>query len=151
MSLSKPKQCSLSHLSLSLKPFEEMEHVEVLSRGTSLFIPAPEVRAACRSQCHPSRPPLLLGGPSRFAEGLVSLLTARAAPRRKATAVRTSSRSGVLWSDCKKQQEFIQYFQQGQARRKSVLPELLSADKIRMQKTRVTYLIGPFIAKIKIH
>lgn len=69
MSLSKPKQCSLSHLSLSLKPFEEMEHVEVLSRGTSLFIPAPEVRAACLSQCHPSRPPLPARWPLSFCRG----------------------------------------------------------------------------------
>lgn len=67
---------AVTPFSLSLKPLEEMEHVEELSRGTSLFVPVPEVRVACLSQCHPSRPPLPACGPSHFAEELVSLLTA---------------------------------------------------------------------------
>lgn len=73
MSLSKPKWCSLSHLYLSLKPFEEIEHLQMLSRGTSLFIPVSKVHAACLSQCHPLRPHLPAQSPLSFCRGAGAL------------------------------------------------------------------------------
>lgn len=69
MSLSKPQRCLLSHLYLSLKPFEEMEHLKALSGGTLLFVPAPTRHPLF----HPSWPRLPAWWPLSFCRGAGAL------------------------------------------------------------------------------
>lgn len=150
MSLSKPKQCLLSRLYLSQTFWSNGRPTIALQRNLVIYPPA---QGAC---CVPFPMPAFRATAACSVASLIlqrswcAQLLDRAGPQWKAMAIWTSFWGGILSSNCTKQQVFSHYISQGWHVGKAFSRSCCLL-MICVQKTCVTYLIGPSVATTKIH